>query len=136
MIGGVGPEEENLKKLVRDLALEKEVRFLGYVPAETLWGYYQACYVFVLAQWADFNITLYEALALNRKVVCSVETEVEPEILASGLVFPAKPTPHDYAVALYKALTSTEHTAPDLSSFTWEGYFRCSLSYPESTGML
>jgi len=132
MIGGVGPEEENLKKLARDLALEKQVLFLGYVPAETLWAYYQACDVFVLAQRADFNITLYEALTLNRKVVCSAETEVESDILASGLVFLSKPTPHDYATALYRALTSTGHTAPDLSPLTWENYFRCVLSYPES----
>ncbi|MFC1896014.1 glycosyltransferase family 4 protein [Thermodesulfobacteriota bacterium] len=131
-IGGVGAEEKNLKKLARDLALEKQVLFLGYVPVETLRAYYQACDVFVVAQRADFNISLYEALALNRKVVCSVETEIEPEILSSGLVFQAKPTVEDYAATLYRALTSAEHIVPDLSNLTWENYFRCSLAYPEA----
>lgn len=136
MIGGVGPEEGNLRKLTLDLGLGSQVIFCGYVPVEAVWAYYQACDVFVLADWTDFDITTYEALAFNRKVVGSAEMEIEPGILASGLVFLAKPTPQDYAEALRRALTSTEDTLPDLSPFTWESYFRCLLSCSEPSAAL
>lgn len=123
LIGGVGPEERNLKNLVEQLNLQNKVKFLGFIEENDLWDYYSACDVFVHPNWADFAIAPYEALALQKKVVWSTEMETNESILRSGHVFVANPTVEDLAKTIEKALTTEVKSKVDLSEYTWERYF-------------
>jgi len=47
IIGGIGPDEKNLKALVKKLNIQDRVKFVGYIKEEELWDYLLACDVFV-----------------------------------------------------------------------------------------
>jgi len=123
VIGGKGPDEGSLKKLAKDLGVRDRIKFVGFIDEEELRDYYAACDVFAYPGWADFAITVYEALALQKNVVCSTEMEIDQRILATGRVFPADPSVGDFVEALKKALTAEIKTKIDLGDYTWDKYF-------------
>lgn len=123
VIGGKGPEEERLKRLARDLGVQDRVKFVGFVDEKDLWGYYAACDVFAYPGWGDYAITVYEALAMQKKVVCSSEMEIESRLLATGHVFKAYPSVEVFAKVLRDALTAEVETKIDPSVYTWDKYF-------------
>jgi len=70
LICGTGEQESYLKKLTRDLQLEKSVRFLGYVPSSQLPELYAACDVFVLPSIFEvFGLTLLEATSTGKPII-------------------------------------------------------------------
>lgn len=119
VIGGRGPEEAKLRHLATQLHISNRVRFVGFIPDKELWDYFASCDVFATPAYADFDIAPYEALALGRKVVWSIEMETEKSVLESGLVFEAHPTVEDLSWALKKALVSVTNGRPDLTEYTW-----------------
>jgi glycosyltransferase involved in cell wall biosynthesis len=122
VIGGTGPEETNLKNLAVQLGIEDRVKFIGFVPDNDLWDYYAAGDVFVSLDWADFGISAYEALALQKKVVWSTEIETDDYLSRNRHIFTANPTVEDVVKALEKAL-GTRVTEPfDMSPYTWQRY--------------
>ena len=122
VIGGVGPEEENLKALVKELNIQDMVKFVGYIKEEELWDYLASCDVFVHPNWADFAIAPFEALALQKKVVWSSEMEMDEVIAANRHIFPADPTIDDFAKAITRALTTDVRGKNYLSMYTWDKY--------------
>lgn len=128
VIGGIGPEEHNLKKLVRQLNLESYVKFVDYIPEKELWDYYLCCDVFVQLDIADFNIAPYVALAFGRKVIWSTEMEIDENLKQNRFIFSTDPELKDVAVAIENALT-TELCAMNpiekqiLSRYSWDNYF-------------
>ncbi|NJM93986.1 MAG: glycosyltransferase family 4 protein [Cytophagales bacterium] len=81
---GTGPEEENLKLLTRDLGLDKSVHFKGgvYDPkqlAEELF----ISQVYVLAGMGGLSIN--DAMAMGKPVICSVCDGTERHLLRDGL---------------------------------------------------
>lgn len=122
VIGGTGPEEANLKNLAAKVGVNDGVKFIGFVPDDDLWDYYLASDVFLSLDWADFGISAYEALALQRKVVWSTEIETDDYLSRNRHIFAANPTVEDVAEALENAL-DTEVTEPfDMSPYTWQKY--------------
>jgi len=121
LIGGAGEEEENLKKLTKDLGIDDRVIFLGYIPEGELFDYYASCDVFAFPSWTTSGITPYEALAVGKKVVWTSEAD-EP-ILSDPHVFVADPTVDDIAEALERALNTNVEGKIDLSQYTWDRYF-------------
>lgn len=83
MILGDGPEEAELKALVSELGLEKEVAMLGFV--QNPYAYMAQAKVFALSSaWEGFGNVLVEAMAVGTPVV-STNCESGPaEILANG----------------------------------------------------
>lgn len=63
-IGGTGPYLEELKKLVKDLAIEKIVTFHGFVPDEELPYFYNANDVFILCTREQEDSTQVEGFGL------------------------------------------------------------------------
>jgi len=128
VIGGRGPEEANLKRLAEDLGLAQRVFFLGYVPDDELWDDIATSDVVLCADWTDFDIAPYEALALGRRVVWTSEIETDEWLERNGAVFVADPTPDGLAGAMERALGSPDVPRRNLSEFlrrfTWESYFR------------
>jgi len=123
LIGGTGPEESDLKSLVRVLSLDDRVSFVGFIPERDLWDFYGCCDVFVHPNWADHALAPYEALAMQKKVVWTTEMEMEDAALKHNRhIFPADPTAEDLAAAISSALAAGEVPADDLSGYTWENY--------------
>jgi glycosyltransferase involved in cell wall biosynthesis len=83
VILGCGPEQVRLENLVRELNLEKEVAFLGFV--QNPFAYMAKAGVFVLSSaWEGLGNVLLEAMAVGTPVV-STNCESGPaEILANG----------------------------------------------------
>jgi len=71
LIGGCGPLRSELEAQVKTLDLGGCVRFLGFVPEDTLPEYYRAADVFVLptAQLEGFGLVTIEALASGTPVL-------------------------------------------------------------------
>ena len=122
VIGGVGPEEDNLKALVKKLNIQDRVKFVGYIKEEELWDYLASCDVFVHPNWADFAIAAYEPLALQKMVVWSTEMEIDEYLSTNKHIFPASPTVDDFAEAIEKALSTDVKKNDDLSMYTWDNY--------------
>ena len=121
-IGGTGPETGNLKNLARELGIEDRVKFIGFVPDDDLWDYYAACDVFISLDWADFGISAYEALALQKKIVWSTEIETDDYLSQNRHIFAANPTVEDTAAAMEKALITEVTEEFDMSPYTWQKY--------------
>lgn len=84
MIGGKGPDEEKLRALVSELGIEKQVRFVGYIPSEKLGSYFLACDVFVFhSTFETFGLVVAQAMSYGRAVVTVRNTAI-PEILGEA----------------------------------------------------
>ena len=123
VIGGVGPEDESLRRLVKELNIQDRVMFVGYIAEEELWDYLASCDIFAHPNWADFAIAPYEALALQKKVVWSSETEVDEHLASNKHLFVADPNVKDFARGLEEALNTDVEGKDDLSNYTWDKYF-------------
>lgn len=107
-IGGRGPERAALERRVAELALERHVRFLGFVPEDDLPGLYRAADLVVLPSLLleGFGLVAAEALAAGTPVLVT-PTGGLPEVvapLAPELVM-ASSEPRDLASAIGAALT-------------------------------
>ena len=122
VIGGVGPEEENLKALANELCIQDKVKFVGYIKEEELWDYYSSCNVFAHLDHADFDISAYQPLALQKKVVWSTEMEIDDVLANNKHIFAANPSIEDFTKAIEKALTTDVKEEDDLSMYTWDRY--------------
>jgi len=123
IIGGSGPEEGELKKLVKQLNLEDKIKFMGHIREDELWDYYAICDVFVYPDWADFAIAPFEALGLQRKVVWSTDMEIDEPLKTNKHIFTANPTVNDFEKAIVNALNIEIKEENDLSDYTWDKYF-------------
>ncbi|MBO4601132.1 MAG: glycosyltransferase family 4 protein [Bacilli bacterium] len=71
LIGGDGPYKKNLEQKVKKLKLEDHVRFLGMIPPQNTYKYYQLGDIFVCASTSETQgITYIEALACGIPLVC------------------------------------------------------------------
>jgi glycosyltransferase involved in cell wall biosynthesis len=71
-IAGSGPEENKLKELVKELNIEENVNFLGYVSEIEKYSYYKSADVCVFPSiYEPFGIVLLEAMACGKPVVAS-----------------------------------------------------------------
>ncbi|KFI09641.1 glycosyltransferase [Vibrio coralliilyticus] len=127
LIGGRGPELENLQKQTQDLGIEKNVDFLGFIPEEELFDWYSMADLFVSIDWADYRITMYEALVMNTKVVLSDETDADPFLCDSKYLYTTKPdklsTLPTLSLALKEKPTiSKSELKKYLKKYTWLNY--------------
>ena len=71
-IGGAGPQEEELKKLVKELNVEENVEFLGFVSGDEKYSYYKSADLCVFpSRYETFGIVCLEAMACGKPVVAS-----------------------------------------------------------------
>ena len=119
VVGGEGPERQNLEQLVRRLALDDNVTMTGFIPSEQLHKYYAAADFFVIPtrQLEGFGLVSPESLAcgtpvLGTPVGGTVEIlsgfdrrfllgDVTPNAIAEGIEWAIKTwsiKKHDYAL--------------------------------------
>lgn len=83
IIAGRGPQEDYLKRLVKELNLEKNIKFLGFISDEDKFKYIKSSKVVVVPSRWDFSpIVIYEAMACGKPVIASDVTN--SEILIDG----------------------------------------------------
>jgi glycosyltransferase involved in cell wall biosynthesis len=128
LIGGTGSEEGRLRRIAHSTDARTSIEFLGYIGEEDLATYYAGAGVFVVADWADFDITPYEALAAGCNVLASTEMEFEEGLLDGNFVVQADPTPQAYAAGLEAALNLQLGRSVDLTALTWPRYFSAALA--------
>lgn len=69
-VGGHGPLEADLKDLARELGINDQVHFLGYLNRDQVIDQIQACNAMVLSSRAEtFGVVLIEALAFGKPVL-------------------------------------------------------------------
>ena len=71
-IAGIGPQESELKSLVKKLNLESNVKFLGFISDEEKYQYYKACKLVVVpSRWDCQPFALFDAAASGKPVIAS-----------------------------------------------------------------
>lgn len=84
MIGGKGPDEGKLRALASELGMEKQVRFVGFIPAEKLGSYFLACDAFVFhSTFETFGLVVAQAMSYGLAVV-TVRNTALPEVLGEA----------------------------------------------------
>ena len=91
IILGKGDEEHRLKALVKDMALDSHVKFVGYATEEEKLFYYQSCDVFVMPSleirdenmhdYEGFGIVYVEANACGKPVIGGKSGGVEDAVI-------------------------------------------------------
>ncbi len=127
-LGGEGPEIAVLRAYATRLGVANSVEFLGFVPEDAIPTLYATMDLFVTIDWADYRITTYEVLANNRRVIVSSDTDVDPDLLASGYFFVTSPEASVLADTIERALVTPvtwnrTQLADYLRNFTWPVYF-------------
>jgi glycosyltransferase involved in cell wall biosynthesis len=80
--------EKKIQALVKELNLEKDVTFKGFVPREELYRYYAESKIFCLMSWCEsFGIPAVEAQAFATPVISSNCCAI-PEVCGNGGVYP------------------------------------------------
>lgn len=129
LIGGRGQELANLTRLVNDLGIQDQVRFLGFIPEEDLYDYYCACDVFTTMDNADFDITTYVALGLGKNVVWPNVMEIDDNLRQIQRIFTANPDEISIGKALHRAISqirqsSARNEREILMKYTWDSCFQ------------
>jgi len=71
-IGGSGPYENTLRKLVTEFDLEENVTFLGFLNEEEKFSYMKSIDLFILpSHWESFPIVLLEAMACGKPIIAT-----------------------------------------------------------------
>lgn len=84
LVVGTGPARERYQARVKEMHLEDNVIFTGFIPAEDLPKYYAASDMFVLAsKFETLGIVMTEALA-SGKPVAGINCRVIPDIIKHG----------------------------------------------------
>lgn len=104
---GDGPERKNLEELVRKLNLEKNIKFLGKIPNEKIFLYYQKSLAVIMPSVCMENcpIVAFEAMANKAPIIASNIGGI-PEIVQNektGLLF-TPGDPKDLASKIIKLL--------------------------------
>ena len=78
--GGKGWKDGSIYKSVRELGLENDVHFLGYVTDQQLNALYHECYSLVYPSFYEgFGLPILEAMSAGAPVICSNTTSM-PEV--------------------------------------------------------
>jgi glycosyltransferase involved in cell wall biosynthesis len=88
LIGGTGELLEDYRRMAQDMGIGPNVKFAGYIPYETLRGYYSRSRLFVLPSsdphLEGFGMVTLEAMACGRPVITTRVSGVAGEIETSG----------------------------------------------------
>jgi glycosyltransferase involved in cell wall biosynthesis len=73
-----------MRQMARELKIENQLRWEGFVPYEHIGAYYHACDVFILPSLEDtWGITVAESMVFGKPVLCSRQAGVR-ELVQHG----------------------------------------------------
>ena len=85
LIGGKGPEEDSLRKLVKKLNLESRIQFLGWMDEVLKEKFFKSINIFLITSDADTQSLVFLEAITNRIPVISVPNPVFKEIYPEGI---------------------------------------------------
>ncbi|KZE70487.1 hypothetical protein AV654_06275 [Paenibacillus elgii] len=86
LIGGTGPEEDQLKKMVHKYGLEDRVHFLGFVDDQKLLELYAKCFSVYYAPFdEDYGYITLEAFLSKKPVITSQDSGGVLEFVKDGI---------------------------------------------------
>jgi glycosyltransferase involved in cell wall biosynthesis len=126
LIGGRGEDYEKLVALAGELGIADCVTFLGYVPEQDVYPLTAHCDVYLSLDVADFDISPYEALALQRPVIWSSEMDADEYLSKCPAVFAVEPTVENVSAAIGQALALDTKSVDwsGMAKYSWEAYFQ------------
>jgi len=84
LIVGKGPAMEEYKALTKEMGLDQDVLFTGFIPDDQLASYYAACDAFAIAsKFETQGIAAVEAMACG-KPIAGMRSKALPEIIREG----------------------------------------------------
>ena len=124
VIGG-GPLEVKLRKLIKEVNLEKKIILLGHLPHEEINMWMNSCDVFVLPSLSEsFGIVQLEAFACGKPVVATKNEGSRQVITSDNLGFLCNiEDPESLAETISKALEkkwNEKEIMKHAKSFTWD----------------
>jgi glycosyltransferase involved in cell wall biosynthesis len=82
---GEGPDTDKYKKMVKDLKLTKNIKFLGF--SDNVYPYYKACDAVLLSSYMEGNPVVYlEAKVLNKPIISTDVADAKIELDGYGIV--------------------------------------------------
>lgn len=122
---GTGEEYYNLIGLSKKLKLDDKIKFHGFIDDEELIDKYKTSDVFISLDWADYKITMYEALNYSCQVIVTEETELEHEISQSGRVHLTTLDPKSIMIAMENSIRNVSKSYDNniLKPVLWNNYF-------------
>lgn len=106
---GNGPEYENLVKLVRDLNIEKKVRFELSIPHEKIQEYYHSADIFAQPlQYGGFSIPSIEAAMSGLPVILPKQKPDHNMDIINDFVLLVENNPDSFKEAIQKVLHDNE----------------------------
>jgi phosphatidylinositol alpha-1,6-mannosyltransferase len=84
LVVGDGESAEELKSLVQTMGVEPSIRFVGNVPREQVWAYYQLCDVFVMPSRLNenFGLVFLEAASMGKPTIGGNRAGMKEAVLA------------------------------------------------------
>ena len=108
LIIGWGPEEQELKKLVNNLGITDNVRFIDYVETSEFPKYYSSSEFFVSATLHEgFGVVFAEAMACGLPIV-STNVGAVPEVVGEAGILVEPKNPEQLAEAMLKLLNDSK----------------------------
>jgi glycosyltransferase involved in cell wall biosynthesis len=122
VIGGSGPQREELEAVARDEGITDDVEFAGYVPDEDLPAYYESADAFACPAWMSYGLAPLEAYGVGTKLALASDTFVKERLGDEDDVVVAEPRVAAWVDALDDLLDAP--AAPDHDEVvpTWESY--------------
>jgi glycosyltransferase involved in cell wall biosynthesis len=142
IIGDEISKHPSLRHAVIQSRVEESVRFLGFVPIETLRAFYQAAAAFVFPSlYEGFGLPPLEAMACGTPVVCSNVSSL-PEVVGDAAVIVNPENVFDIARGMRELLLDDELRSrliqrgfEHLKQFSWErSAAQVLLTYEEIAG--
>jgi len=82
---GDGPERQQYEALAHGMGIHDQVRFLGHVPPDQVWYWYEQADVFVLPTLQDnWPLVVPEAMSMGLPVLLSKHAGSAPDLLREG----------------------------------------------------
>lgn len=122
--GGTGWMMDDFMEYVRELGLEKDIYFLGYVDETTLQWLYQNCFTFIFPSlFEGFGLPVLEAMSLGACVISASVTSL-PEIVGdAGLLIDPNSSEEIRDNMRWLLHNEDERTAYKLKGLTQAGLF-------------
>ncbi len=105
LIVGDGPDRHRLEGLVRQLQLNGDVTFAGYLPREEVFSFYRMADLFVFASRTETQgLVLLEAMSVGTPAVAVAEMGVGDLLTDGRGGIPVRPVPAEFANAVQSVL--------------------------------
>lgn len=126
-ICGTGSSQRDLKQLSNSLGISQSVIFTGFVSDAEMQRLNQKAYLFVSLDWADYKITLFEALANLQRILVSSETSQIEDLEKTGHMIRVIPDVENSYIGMLKIFESepsldAKFIKNFLEDYTWDSY--------------